>query len=132
MKLRLVREVFTDKSTIGRLFVDGTEVCVTLEDVVRDKKIAGETCIPYGSYEVRITYSPKFEQDMPLLMNVPGFTGIRIHPGNNDQHTHGCILVGTGREIDRITGSKDAYAKVFRMLKGQQNVSIEIVEPDGD
>ena len=85
MELRLVRETFTAVSTIGRLMVDGLFDSYTLEDVVRDgPKIPGRTAIPYGRYQVIIDYSNRFKRPMPLLLNVPGFTGIRIHQGNTD------------------------------------------------
>ena len=56
--------------------------------------------IPAGTYEVRLTYSPRFKKDLPLLMNVPGRTGIRIHTGSKPEHSQGCILVGaTGKKM---------------------------------
>lgn len=131
MNLRLVREAFSDRSTIGSLYVDNVFQCFTLEDVVRDQKIAGETCIPYGQYEVVITFSQKFNRELPLVKNVPGFDGIRIHPGNTDVNTHGCILVGEVRLQDRIEQSKVAFEKLFARLKGAGKISLEIVEPDG-
>lgn len=131
MILRLVREVFSDKSTTGSLYVDGAFFCYTLEDRVRDVKIAGETCIPFGNYEVVITYSPKFKRELPLVKNVPGFDGIRIHPGNTDVHTHGCILVGDVRLEDRIEKSTAAFERLFARLKAAGKISLEIVEPDG-
>lgn len=86
-----------DRATIGRLDVDGMFRCWTLEDVVRpagDAKVAGETAIPPGRYEVRITWSPRFQRELPLLLGVPGFEGVRIHAGNTVRDTEGCILVG--------------------------------------
>jgi hypothetical protein len=62
MKLELVRKSFTDKSTIGKLYINDVYECMVLEDVVRDSKIPGETAIPYGEYEVKITYSPRFKR----------------------------------------------------------------------
>jgi len=83
MKIDLVRHVFTPRSTIGSLYVDGKFECYTLEDVVRlGEKVYGETAIPEGTYEVQITFSNRFKRDLPLLLKVPGFEGVRIHPGN--------------------------------------------------
>ncbi len=136
MKLKLVREAFTDKSTIGSLSVDGVYLCHTLEDVVRDVKIAGETCIPFGSYQVIINRSERFKRDMPLLMNVPGFSGIRIHPGNTDADTHGCILVGLIQDIDKIEKSREAFDTLFNTLNAAfyrgETITISIEEPDGN
>lgn len=118
MKLRLMRETVTDQATIGRLFVDDVFECYTLEDVPRDEKVKHETCIPTGTYRVVLTHSPKFGRELPLLLNVPEFEGIRIHPGNTKDHTSGCILVGTARGTDRISGSRDAFEALLAKLRG--------------
>jgi Family of unknown function (DUF5675) len=82
MKLQVVRFMCGATCTIGELLVDGEHECWTLEDVVRPdgQKVPGETAIPYGTYDVIITPSVRFGTDMPLLVGVPNFTGIRIHP----------------------------------------------------
>lgn len=143
MKIKLIREIFTDKSTIGRMFIDGQYFCDTLEDTDRDEnkngvfdngetKIYGETAIPYGHYEVIVNYSNAFKRDLPLLLNVPHFEGIRIHRGNKPEDTKGCILVGeykqvpnwisnsTGYEVELTGHIKDA------IIKGNK-VSIDII-----
>jgi len=94
MDLRLVRSRFTDKSTIGDLYVDGVRECFILEDTVRDEKIAGETAIPTGRYEIVTSFSNKFQKLLPLLVNVPNYEGVRIHPGNVPADTEGCLLPG--------------------------------------
>ncbi len=94
MNLKLLRKTFTEESTIGVLSVNGTAECFTLEDKVRAVKIPGKTAIPAGIYEVTITFSDRFQKPLPLLLNVPNFAGIRIHPGNTAADTEGCILVG--------------------------------------
>jgi hypothetical protein len=104
--------------TPGILELDGREVCQTLEDQERAIKVKGKTAIPTGRYQIKITMSPRFKARMPLLIGVPNFSGVRIHPGNTTEHTDGCILVG------RDTNSKDAwlgnsratYNKLFVML----------------
>lgn len=132
MKLVLRREIATDKSTIGTLSIDGEVMMFTLEDAMRDEKIAGETAIPYGTYKIEITYSPKFKQFMPLLLNVPEYEGIRIHPGNTDVHTHGCILVGYAKDADRISNSTKAYQALFKALKAATDpISIDIIPGAG-
>lgn len=116
MKLELSRNCGPE-STIGTLMVDGKFECYTLEDVVRDgPKVYGKTAIPAGTYEVRITYSNHFKRDLPLLLDVPGFEGIRIHPGNTAADTEGCILVGRTKAINRINNSRDAFDSLYAKM----------------
>lgn len=132
MKLKLTRKTYTKTSTIGDLQINGKFECHVLEDPVRPKKIKGVTAIPAGSYKVVITWSPRFKVDMPLLEDVPGFEGIRIHPGNTAEHTEGCLLVGKTKAVDSIGSSRDAYAQLFKKLKkalgSGGEIGIEIVE----
>lgn len=135
MKLRLIRDTFTDKSTIGKLYVNGVEYCHTLEDKDRNLesggiKKPGVTCIPRGTYEVIIDFSNRFRVMMPHILNVPQFDGIRIHPGNKHTDTEGCILPGEGRAEDFVTDSRKAYNRLFSdidaaLLAGEK-VEIEI------
>ena len=129
MRLRLSRRWFTERSTIGQLYVDDVEECFTLEDMVRrdpdpatsanEAKVPGRTAIPAGRYCVVITPSRRFKADLPELLDVPGFTAIRIHAGNTDADTEGCILVGRIREPDRISASRSALeALVPKLLDG--------------
>lgn len=116
MNLTLIRNKSSDKSTIGRMLIDGVFQCWTLEDVVRPVKIAHETAIPAGTYQVVITESNRFKRRLPLLVGVPGFDGIRIHPGNCAADTDGCILVGTSAMLDWISGSRAAFESLFSVL----------------
>lgn len=119
MELELKRDKLGARATLGHLFVDGAYECETLEDVYRPPplpKVPHFTCIPCGRYEVVITYSPRFKLDMPLLLNVPDFKGVRIHPGNNAIDTDGCLLVGKERVGDTILHSRDAYAALFQKI----------------
>lgn len=131
MKLALHRTWPSAACTIGQLFVDGVPECFTLEDVVRDgPKVFGQTAIPAGKYGVIVTHSPHFDRELPLLVNVPGFEGVRIHPGNVAADTNGCILVGTGRGVDMIAHSRDAFdvlfPKIVAALARGELVSIEV------
>ena len=119
MKLELVRTMCGAVCTIGDLYVDGTHTCYTLEDVVRPdgEKIYGETAIPYGRYRVVVTFSNRFQRDLPLLLDVPNFTGIRIHPGNTAADTHGCILPGMERHGDTVTHSRVAFTALFADIR---------------
>lgn len=117
MILQLKRKIFTDDSTIGELSIDGVFICYTLEDKVRDKKIQNVTAIPYGKYEVIINFSNRFQQYMPLLLNVPNYAGIRIHSGNKSTHTEGCILVGSSKSLNFIGNSRVTFKSLFGRLK---------------
>lgn len=104
MELLLTRDLKKcagKKYTEGRLSVNGTYLCDTLEPQWRDigwgrpgKKVNRRTAIPAGRYAVVMTKSPKFGRWLPLLLNVPQFTGIRMHEGNTVEDTAGCILLG--------------------------------------
>lgn len=120
MNLKLTRVILTDRSTIGALTIDGEDECFTLEDRVRPpgaEKVPGKTAIPAGRYEVIISYSQRFKRALPLLLNVPNFQGIRIHPGNTEVDTHGCILVGRTKGPDFIGESRIAFEQLFEKLQ---------------
>jgi hypothetical protein len=119
MKLDLRRTECGKVCTIGELLIDGKHECFTLEDVVRADgvKVYGETAIPRGTYSVDITRSPRFKRDLPLLIGVENFIGIRIHPGNTASDTEGCILVGQGRGQNCILSSRAAFDALFAKLK---------------
>lgn len=97
--------------TIGKLYIDGAYFCDTLEDTVRNgQKIAGKTAIPAGIYKVRKTMSPRFKRILPEILNVPNFTGVRIHEGNTAKDTDGCLLVGLNRAKGAVLCSKNTMA----------------------
>lgn len=127
MKLLLKRIHKTDISTIGELYIDGVFQCYTLEDIERDVKIKSETAIAKGKYKVMITMSNRFKRYMPLLLNVPNFQGVRIHAGNTNHDTEGCILVGQARSKDFIGQSRKAFDKLFKKLENAKEITIEIV-----
>lgn len=131
MNLCLVRGGSTGKSTPGVLLIDGIFECYTLEDVVRPTKIKGETAIPAGTYEVQINMSNRFKRLLPLLIGVPNFEGVRIHPGNTDKDTEGCILVGDSHAKDFVGSSKVAFERLFKKMqaasKAGEAIEIEIV-----
>ncbi|MEN2673368.1 DUF5675 family protein [Herbaspirillum huttiense] len=129
MKLLLQREPSTKQSTPGKLFIDGQFECHTLEDIVRPRgvKVYGQTAIPAGTYQVVLTMSPRFKRVLPLLLNVPGFEGIRIHPGNKAEDTDGCILVGDAPAPDWLGQSRVAFDRLFAKLRlTTEPVTIEI------
>ena len=127
MKLHLKRLHRTDNSTIGELTIDGKFECYTLEDVERDVKIKSETAIPKGSYKVIINQSNRFKKLLPLLLKVKGFEGVRIHAGNTNHDTEGCILVGRTRSVDFIGQSRKAFDSLFKkMQNSKEEISLTI------
>lgn len=135
MQLKLIRTDYTTTSTIGDLYIDGVKFCYTIEDVVRPKgaaKVPGKTAIPAGTYRVIVDKSTRFGCLMPLLLDVPGFAGIRIHTGNTDKDTEGCLIVGTTKAKDFVGQSRDIYNVLFPKLQNayqaNERITIEIVD----
>ena len=128
MLIEVKRFEFKDTHTVGKMYVDGIYECYTLEDTIRNgTKIIGKTAIPIGEYKLIIDASARFKQDMPHILNVPNFTGVRIHSGNTSADTDGCILLGsTWAGKDFIGNSKIAYKKFFDKLKKAKTATIKI------
>jgi hypothetical protein len=128
VQLTVVRDVFGKEWTQGKLFVDDAFLCYTLEDTDRFleddsgtcqdcKKVYGKTAIPRGVYKVILSESARFNKVLPLLQNVPDFEGVRIHAGNTNEDTEGCILVGMNRlENGTITQSQIAIEHLMSLL----------------
>jgi len=127
MQITIKRLHKTDTSTIGELLIDGVFECYTLEDVEREVKIKAETAIPKGTYKVIINQSNRFKRLMPLLLNVPNFEGVRIHAGNTNHDTEGCILVGRTRSKDFIGQSRKAYDKLFKKMQAAKDITLTIL-----
>ena len=125
MELTLNRIFLGSSATIGELYADREHIADTLEDRVRPEgeKVYGKTAIPEGTYEVKLTYSPRFKKILPEILNVPNFSGIRIHTGNSSKDTEGCILVGTwdGEKEDWVGSSKIAFDKLMSLLEKATN-----------
>ena len=117
MHLRVIREPSTAAATMGILLIDGVFTCWTLEDVVRAVKIPGETAIPAGRYDVRLSLSQRFQKVLPELLAVPGYSGIRVHGGNGAGDTQGCVLVGRKRTTNGVLESKLALMEVMEQLR---------------
>lgn len=125
MLLEVKREPSAHGCTLGSLSVDGEFACFTLEDVVREVpeeavetwKVPGETAIPSGTYQVIVSMSVRFGKLLPLLLNVPGFQGVRIHSGNVAADTEGCILVGARKTDAEVLDSRLAFRSVFAKIQ---------------
>ena len=124
MKLKLIRQFGTEGFTEGKLYIDDVFECYTVEDEDRHLeaggiKIPAVTAIPKGSYEVVLSMSPRFKRILPEVLNVPGFTGVRIHSGNSSKDSEGCILVGSSNDRnddDWVGGSKVALSQLMAKL----------------
>jgi len=128
MDLVLTRRTFTEHSTIGDLTRDGERLCVVLEDCDRGleqgwnreqiarAKLPGRTAIPSGRYLVVVTWSPRFQRPLPLLLDVPGYEGVRVHPGNTEHDTEGCLLPGLLEGPDRVDRSRDAFGLLYPLI----------------
>ena len=129
MEIIVRRIAKKDTYTIGHMYINGVYVCDTLEDkdrgldstmsvsYIKSKKVYGKTAIPTGTYTVAYTYSNKFKKMMPLVQNVKGFDGIRMHSGNTAADTLGCLLLGENKEVGKILNSRATCAKVYPMIK---------------
>lgn len=118
--LLLLRDTFTLKSSTGKIFLNGEFFAHSLEDVSRGEhvKIQSKTCIPEGTYLVNVTESHRFQREMPMIYNHQNgyqldargisFKGIRIHGGNKEEHSEGCVLIAKNRlNDDLIQGSME-------------------------
>jgi hypothetical protein len=138
MEIVLERVQLDPDVTIGSLSVDGDFSAWVCEDTVREVpgqsvyqwKVKGKTAIPYGTYDVKVTFSNRFKRDLPLLLNVPGFDGVRIHPGNTAEDTEGCLLPGLDRMGKSVGRSRAAFDPLFTQIKEAlakgERVTIEI------
>lgn len=128
-----------DTYTIGKLYIDGVYFCDTIEDKdrgiddsmeeseIRKKKVYGLTAIPLGTYKVEITYSPKFKKNLPLLIGVKGFEGIRIHSGNTAKDSLGCIIVGRNKKVGMVLDSRATMTKLLKVLTStKENIWLTI------
>jgi hypothetical protein len=134
LELLLIRKNYSLDCTIGELFIidrnskKTIKVCNTLEDASTTKKIKGESCIPVGKYDVRITMSNRFKKMLPLLIDVPNYVGVRIHKGNTEKDTEGCILVGMHTDgKTRIWNCQPALDAVMRLIEANKRTTLEIV-----
>lgn len=129
MNILLKRIAKRDKYTIGKLYINGTYFCDTIEDKDRGLtqqmsnteiskiKVYAQTAIPTGKYQIVMTYSSKFKKVMPLLLNVPGFAGIRIHSGNTADDTEGCIITGQNKVVGKVINSRVTTDKLYSIIK---------------
>ena len=134
MTFHLKRIHLADNFTVGQLYLNEDLICYTLEDKVREIeglpvatwKVPKQTAIPKGEYPLSITFSNRFQKDLPIIENVEGFIGVRIHTGNSPLDTEGCILVGNTWDGSSgwIADSRGAFAKLFPMIVEPATITI--------
>lgn len=140
MRIDLHRKWRKHGYSIGILSINGERICETLEDTdrglkaelslatIKQLKVHGETAIPVGTYQVTMSYSPRFKKMLPLVMGVPGFEGIRIHSGNHAKDTEGCILCGRNTAVGTVTDSRywtnKVIARIDEAVKRKEEILI--------
>lgn len=131
MNIQLKRRYLGEVYTIGSLSIDGQYFCDTLEDVVRQVKVYGETAIPYGRYNIILNVSPHFGRILPRLIDVPQFDGVLIHRGNTAEDTAGCILVGENKVKGKVVNSTPYEIGLVKMMQEAidrgEKITIEII-----
>lgn len=129
MRIKVERKWKKDKYIIGRMYLDGEYFCNTLEPPWKNN--ARYTAIPEGIYEVVMDYSPKFKRVLPLLMNVPGRSSVRIHRGNYPKDTQGCFLVGENTKVGAVLNSTKYEQRICKLVSEakarKEMVTIQIV-----
>lgn len=116
----VLKRIFqNDKYTIGKLYLNDTYLCDTLEP----PKYVNHPCIDKGTYRIGYQYSNKFGQNMPFLLSVNGRVGIMIHPGNYPKDTQGCILVGRNLQKGSVSNSKKTFDNVNSIIQGVVNLT---------
>ena len=138
MNLELIRYNKNKEYTEGKLYINSIYFCDTLENpdrglyqnmeynTISKLKVDGETCIPYGQYNIFITMSPKFKKPMPLIYPVKYFEGIRIHPGVTVKDTEGCILVGEKESEGTLRDSQEVFEKLMKLMEHYHQCKIII------
>lgn len=152
MILHLQRIARRDKYTIGRLYIDGVRFCDILEDTdrgltsemteaeIKRRKVYGKTAIPTGTYDVQLSYSPKFANRpwvtkyrgmLPLINGIPGFSRVFLHVGNTADDTDGCPLLGQNTIVGKVTQSTVTFQQfmdqfVMRALARKDKIRIKV------
>lgn len=148
MKILVKRIAKKNLYTIGKMYINGTYFCDVLEDTDRSlhqsmnlseivsKKVPNKTAIPAGTYQVVMNVvSPRFKDrswakpysgKLPRLLNVPGFEGVLIHPGNDQDDTSGCLLVGKNKAVGKVLDSQNTFKALMKQLLGQESITITI------
>ena len=129
VNLLLIRDTFTENSTIGELFINGERFCDTLENPWLDNQ-RNISCIPEGEYPVRLRLareSATREYLHLLVQDVPNRDYILFHRGNFPKDTSGCILVGQGTQQDVVNNSTLAMDLVMKEILNLGGTNINLI-----
>jgi hypothetical protein len=148
MEILVDRFISDDETSISRVTIDGNFECFGLEDEYREDKIAGETRIPAGTYQIELRTEGgfhtrhlkrygKLHKGMLHVLDVPNFTYILIHCGNTEKNTAGCLLVGTSANTAEgdmsISASRAAYKKFYpKVCDAAERKDLTITYVDND
>lgn len=151
MDIKVNRFSSGKEDTLGTLSIDNKFFAFTLEDEARTKKVMGETRIPAGRYEIKLRteggfhnrylnkFGSNFHKGMLHLQDVPNFTWVLIHIGNDDDDTAGCLLVGDSsfsnvEEPGKIGSSTNAYKRLYPVIASalEAGESVHITIQDND
>ena len=140
MKVEVKRVAKKYTYTIGKVYVDGVYVCDSIEDKdrgltqtmpldkIKEIKIPSQTAIPTGTYRLTISVvSPTFGKKeyykkfckgyLPRILDVPGFDGILMHRGVDENSSSGCIILGYNKVKGKVVNSQEAFEKFYNILK---------------
>ena len=129
VNLLIIRDTFTDVSTIGNLYLNGEWLCDTLENPYLDNQ-RSISCIPEGQYKVRLrTAKESASRDYVhlLVQDVPNRDYILFHIGNKSSDTSGCILVGIGTEQDFVKNSRLAMELLMKEILNLGGTNINLI-----
>lgn len=150
--MKLTIKLLANRPTysISKLYIDDVYFCDVLEDtqrglkqtddlqVIKSKKVYGNTAIPRGTYKITMNVvSNKFKSrswakpyggKLPRLVDVPGYEGVLIHPGNTSKDTLGCILVGKNNIVGQVTNSVNTFhALMNKLLAEKDDITITLL-----
>jgi len=151
MKLTSDRAWRKPDYTISRFYVSGRRFNEVLEDtdrgldqsmpvgMINQIKVYGKTAIPRGTYKVILSVSPKFKDRSwakkwggrtPEILNVKGFSGVRIHPGNTAEDSLGCLIVGENKKVGKVINSTKCFDALMKVLvpafESGEEITLEI------
>ncbi len=144
MEIKIIRKYKKENYTIGDMEIDGQWFANVLEDKdrglrddmslsqIKKIKVYGQTCIPYGTYNITVYFWAKYRKKYPLINGIKGFSGVMIHCGKDASHTLGCPLIGENRQKGKLTNGEKYVRKLTTMceeaIKRGEKVTLTICE----
>lgn len=143
--MKLTIKLLANRPTysISKLYIDDVYFCDVLEDtqrglkqtddlqVIKSKKVYGDTAIPRGTYKITMdvvsnkfksrSWAKPYDGKLPRLLDVPGYEGVLIHPGNTSKDTLGCILVGKNNIVGQVTNSVNTFHTLMNKLLAEKD-----------